>query len=60
MIAIKISKIIGILHKLEYIFPNEILLIIYKTLIMFWLLIMGSKSKRYISSSEKTHTISDA
>ena len=34
MIAIKISKIIGILHKLKYIFPKEILLIIYKSLIM--------------------------
>ena len=34
MIAIKISKIIGILHKLKYIFPKGILLIIYKSLIM--------------------------
>ena len=34
MIAIKISKIIGILHKLKYIFPKEILLIIYKSLIV--------------------------
>ena len=34
MIAIKISKIIGMLHKLKYIFPKEILLIIYKSLIM--------------------------
>ena len=33
MIAIKISKIIGILHELKYIFPKEILLIIYKSLI---------------------------
>ena len=35
MIVIKISKIIGILHKLIYIFPKEILLIIYKSLIIF-------------------------
>ena len=34
MIAIKISKIIGILHKLKYIFPKEILLILYKSLIV--------------------------
>ena len=34
MIAIKISKIIGILHKLKYIFSKEILLIIYKSLIV--------------------------
>ena len=34
MIAIKISKIFGILHKLKYIFSKEILLIIYKSLIM--------------------------
>ena len=34
MIAIKISKIIGILHKLNYIFLKEILLIIYKSLIV--------------------------
>ena len=34
MIAIKISKIIGILHKLKFIFPKQILLIIYKSLIM--------------------------
>ena len=33
MIAIKIS-IIGILHKLKYIFPKEILFIIYKSLIV--------------------------
>ena len=33
MIAIKIS-IIGILHKLKYIFPKEILFIIYKSLII--------------------------
>ena len=34
MIAIKISKIFGILHKLKYIFPKEILLILYKSLIV--------------------------
>ena len=34
MILIKISKIFGILHKLKYIFPKEILLIIYKSLSM--------------------------
>ena len=34
MIAIKISKIIGILHKLKYIFPKEILLTIYISLSM--------------------------
>ena len=34
MIAIKISNIIGILHKLKYIFLKEIILIIYKSLIM--------------------------
>ena len=34
MIVIKISKLFGILHKLKYIFSNEILLIIYKLLIM--------------------------
>ena len=34
MIAIKISKIIGILHKLKYISPKEILLILYKSLIV--------------------------
>ena len=30
MIAIKISKVIGILHKLKYIFPKDILLTICK------------------------------
>ena len=34
MIAIKISKVIGILHKLKYIFPKNILLTIYKSLIL--------------------------
>ena len=34
MIAIKISKVIGILHKLKYIFPKDILLTIYKSLIL--------------------------
>ena len=34
MIAIKISKVIGILHKLKYIFPKNILLKIYKSLIL--------------------------
>ena len=34
MIAIKISKVIGILHKLKYIFPQNILLTIYKSLIL--------------------------
>ena len=33
-IAIKISKIVGILHKLKYIFPKEIQLILYKSLIV--------------------------
>ena len=37
IIAIKISKINGILHKLKYIFPKEILLIIYKSLIVLHL-----------------------
>ena len=34
MIAIKISKIIDILHKLKYVFHTEILIIIYKSLIV--------------------------
>ena len=34
MIAIKISKVIGILHKLKYIFPKNIVLTIYKSLIL--------------------------
>ena len=34
MISIKISKVIGILHKLKYIFPKDILLTIYKSLIL--------------------------
>ena len=34
MIAIKISQVIGILHKLKYIFPKNILLTIYKSLIL--------------------------
>ena len=37
MIPIKISKIIGISHKLKYIFLKEILLIIYKSLTMLHL-----------------------
>ena len=34
MINIKTSKVIGILHKLKYIFPKDILLTIYKSLIL--------------------------
>ena len=34
MIDKKISKVIGILHKLKYIFPKDILLTIYKSLIL--------------------------
>ena len=34
MIAIKISKVIGILHNLKYIFPKDILLTMYKSLIL--------------------------
>ena len=64
MIAIKISKIIGILHKLKYIFSernfvNNIQLTNYASLEL-WPLIMGSKSLRHISSSEESHTISNA
>ena len=48
LIAIKISKIIGILPKLKYIFPKEILLIIYKSLIVphlnYGLLLWGVNS----------------
>ena len=50
LIAIKISKIIiGILHKLKNIFPKEILLIIYKSLIVphlnYSLLLWGGNIK---------------
>ena len=49
MIAMKISIIIGILHKLKCIFPKESLLIIYKSLIVpqlnFGLLLWGVNLK---------------
>ena len=57
MIAIKISKIIGILHKLKYIFPKEILLIIYKSLIMphlnYGLLLWGVNLKDIVLLQKK-------
>ena len=49
MIAIKISKISGILHKLKYIFSKKILLILYKSVIVphlnYGLLLWGANLK---------------
>ena len=57
MIAIKISKTVGILHKLKYIFPKEILLIIYKSLIMphlnYGLLLWGVNLKDIFLQKKK-------
>ena len=66
MIAIKISKVIGILHKLKYIFPKDILLSIYKLLILphlnYGLLLWGGRggtSTRHFCAPEKSHTSCD-
>ena len=57
MIGIKISKIIGILHKLNYFFPKEILLIIYKSLIVpllnYGLLLWGVNLKNIFRLQKK-------
>ena len=57
MIAIKLSKVIGILHKLKYIFPKDILLTIYKSLIFttfeLWHSVMGSTPARHFYAPEK-------
>ena len=62
MIAIKISKVIGILHKLKYIFPKNILLTIYKSLILPHLnygLLLGGSPARHFCAPEKSHTSCD-
>ena len=57
MIAIKITKIIGILHKFKYIFLKEMFLIIYKSLIMphlnYGLLFWGVKLKDIVLLQKK-------
>ena len=62
MIAIRISKIIGILHKLQFSERNSInnIQITNSATFELWSSIIGSKSLKYISSSEESHTISDA
>ena len=63
MIAIKISKVIGILHKLKYTFPKDILLTIYKSLILphlnYGLLFNGGTPARHFCAPENSHTSCD-
>ena len=50
MVANKISRVTGVLHRLKNIFPKEILLTLYNTLILsyinYGLLVWGVKSSR--------------
>ena len=50
MVTNKLSKIIGILHKLKYIFPKDILLTIYNSLfvphINYGSLVWGTSQRR--------------
>ena len=57
MVANKISRVTGVLHRLKNIFPKEILLTLYNTLILsyinYGLLVWGVKSSRIDVSQKK-------
>ena len=58
MVANKISRVTGVLHRLKIIFPKEILLTLYNTLILscinYELLVWGVKSSRIDVPQKKT------
>jgi len=57
MISLKISRIIGVLRKLKYIFPSHILKTIYNSLIVshlsYGLLVWGTKGEKIIKQQKK-------
>ena len=62
MIAIEISKIIGILHKLKYIFPKDIILTLVLPHLNYGLLLWGGGGgtpARHFCAPEKSHTSFD-